>query len=177
MRKILYIIYISLIITTVSTSLEGCSNVGCTENRNSIPLAGFYSYETKEPITANFLEIGGVGAPSDSLLLTGGTSASQVYLPFRAVAQQTKFFVSYIAESDNDASLPDTLTFDYESRPYFDSEDCGAMYHYYITTFNYTRHRIDSVAVTDSLITNLDRQTIEIYFSTPNNDNTSDNEN
>ena len=40
------------------------------------------------------------------------------------------------------------------------------MYHYRITAYTYTTHLIDSVAVTDSLITNIDRETIQIYFRT-----------
>lgn len=40
------------------------------------------------------------------------------------------------------------------------------MYHYKVTRFTYTRHLIDSVAMTDSLITNVDRETIKIFFRT-----------
>ena len=40
------------------------------------------------------------------------------------------------------------------------------MYHYLITDYAYTTHLIDSVAVTDSLITNIDHETIQIFFRT-----------
>lgn len=176
MRKAIYIIYITAVVVIYSVVLYSCSNVGCTENHNSIPLAGFYSYETKEPLTLNSVEIGGVGAPGDSLLLAAGISAGQLYLPFRATNPLTRFYIRYNTSEGEQSVLPDTLTFDYESKPYFASEDCGAMYHYLITSFSYTRHRVDSVAVTDSLITNIDRQTIEIYFHTSTTENPSEDE-
>lgn len=44
------------------------------------------------------------------------------------------------------------------------------MYHYLITSFTYTRHLIDSVAVTDSLITNIDIESIQIFFRTSDPD-------
>ncbi|MDE5751611.1 MAG: hypothetical protein K2H88_03125, partial [Duncaniella sp.] len=39
-------------------------------------------------------------------------------------------------------------------------------YHYRITSLTYTTHVLDSVAVLDSLITNLERETIRIFFRT-----------
>lgn len=150
----------------MSLSLTSCSNVGCTENRNSLPLAGFYSMGTKEPVTPDSLEVGGVGAPGDSLLLDESSHVKQLYLPFRSTAASTGFYIRYKAKALDYPELVDTLKFTYDSRPYFASEDCGAMYHYFITHFSYTTHLIDSVAVTDSLITNFDRETIQIYFRT-----------
>lgn len=149
--------------------LTGCSNVGCTENRNSIPIAGFYSSSTLEPVTLGSLAIGGVGAPGDSLLMSPSLSGSQVYLPLRSTASQTKFYIRYMQEELNHPELYDTLSFTYTSVPYFASEDCGAMFHYRITSLEYTTHLLDSVGVVDSLITNLERETIQIFFriSTP----------
>ncbi len=122
--------------------------------------------QTGQAISVDSLAIGGVGAPNDSLLVSPSTSASQTYLPFRASKSSTSFYVEYRQASLNFPELNDTLTFDYEARPYFASEECGAMYHYLITRFSYTTHLIDSVAVTDSLITNIDRESIKIYFRT-----------
>lgn len=141
-----------------------CSNVGCTENRNSIPIAGFYSSTTLDPITIDSIAVGGVGAPADSLLLRN--KGSQVYLPFRATANETKFYIKYLQKELNYPQFYDTVSFAYTSVPYFASEDCGAMYHYRITSLTYTTHVLDSVAVLDSLITNLERETIRIFFRT-----------
>ena len=40
------------------------------------------------------------------------------------------------------------------------------MYRYTITRLSYTQHLIDSVAVTDSLVTNTDIKRLKIYFRT-----------
>lgn len=144
--------------------LSACSNVGCTENRNSVPLAGFYSMATKKAVSIDSLEVGGIGAPGDSLLLTPGFTVEQLYLPFRSTMSSTSFYFRYLSKKYGTQGLADTLRFEYTSHPYFASEDCGAMYHYQITDFSYTTHLIDSVAVIDSLITNIDRQSIQIYF-------------
>ncbi|MDE6170290.1 MAG: hypothetical protein K2F68_03925, partial [Duncaniella sp.] len=79
---------------------------------------------------------------------------------------QTKFYIKYLQKELNYPQFYDTVSFAYTSVPYFASEDCGAMYHYRITSLTYTTHVLDSVAVLDSLITNLERETIRIFFRT-----------
>lgn len=191
MGKVLVI----LSMAAVAAMIGGCNTTGCVDNKSSIPLAGFYSYETLGAISLSNISVGGVGAPGDSLLLDH-TSAAEVYLPFRSLHEETVFFIRYedTGESDEpdpdspdeggDSSDPaesapsravpaveDTLTFRYERIPYFASEDCGAMFRYRVTEFNATRHFIDSIALVDSMITNADRQTIQIYFRTQQPDN------
>lgn len=146
--------------------MVSCSATGCTDNQNSLPLAGFYSMGDGSKITPDSIAIEGIGAPDDSLLLSPGTRVSELYLPFRSTRPSTSFCIQYREQALNYPQLYDTLTFDYDAIPYFASEECGAMYHYKVTRFSYTRHLVDSVAVTDSLITNVDRETIQIYFRT-----------
>ena len=40
------------------------------------------------------------------------------------------------------------------------------MYRYHVRSFTYTTHMIDSVKMTDSLITNNDAEQIQIFFRT-----------
>lgn len=164
MKSILYII--TGLVLLAALVLQSCSNVGCTENQNSLPLAGFYSMSTGHAIIPDSITVGGVDAPSDTLLLTLGSRVSSLYLPFRSTRPSTSFYIRYCQKALDRPELNDTLTFDYDAVPYFASEDCGAMYHYRVTAYTYTRHLIDSVGMTDSLITNVDRETIRIYFRT-----------
>lgn len=145
--------------------LPGCNSSGCTDNKSSIPLAGFYSYETLAAISVNKISIGGVDAPDDSLIVNN-SSASEVYLPFRAEYDETRFYIHYHQRGIDDPAYNDTLTFRYDRVPYFASEECGAMYKYEITDFTSTYHLIDSVALLDVVITNADREKIRIYFRT-----------
>lgn len=144
----------------------GCSDTGCLNNRSSIPYAGFYSYQTGQKLTLDSVEIGGVGAPNDSLLMTASNRYSAIYLPFRFEHDNTSFYFRYVSRELDFPWLVDTIAFQYTSKPMFMSEECGAMYEYHITRMTYTTHLIDSVAITDSLITNTDMERIKIFFRT-----------
>ncbi len=159
-----------LLIPLAALVLEGCNSVGCTDNQNSIPLAGFYSMATFDALMLDSLAIGGVGAPGDSLLMSPSQRNTQVYLPLRSSKDRTEFYISYKQKALDDPALNDTLRFVYESIPYFASEDCGAMFHYRISRLTYTRHVIDSVGLLDSTITNIERETVRIYFRTSETD-------
>lgn len=144
-----------------------CNSNGCNDNRSSIPLAGFYSSDGKE-ISLNILEIGGIGAPNDSLILTAGTNVSQVYLPLRSKWDVVKYYIAYRSDGLNYPQLNDTITFRYNSIPFFASEECGAMMIYHVTSIDYTTHLLDSVAMVpaDSVITNANVENLRIYFKT-----------
>lgn len=121
---------------------------------------------TLKPITPDSIEIGGVGAPGDSLLLKVSQREGKLYLPFRSADKETSYYIRYRAKALDYPELYDTITFRYESIPFFASEDCGAMFQYRIRGVDYTRHLVDSVGLADSLITNVDLETIGIYFRT-----------
>lgn len=151
------------------TAAQGCNTSGCTENQNSLPLAGLYTTGADgrpQAVTIDSLEVGGVGAPGDSLLYGSGMELSQVYLPLRSTATSTSFFFHYTQEAISSDALNDTITLSYTSSPYFASEECGAVYYYHIDKMSYTRHLIDSVAIVDSLITNTDVERMKIFFRT-----------
>lgn len=146
--------------------LGGCNTAGCTDNQNSLPLAGFYSSATKASLRLDSVEIYGIGAPGDSMLYTPGTPIVEAYMPFRSTATSTSFCIRYCNRELDLPELIDTLAFDYTSMPFFAGEECGAMYRYNIHHLGYTTHLIDSVEIVDSLITNKPIQQIKIYFKT-----------
>lgn len=159
-------ILIFIAIAAAALTFQACNTTGCTDNQNALPLAGLYSYETGKSIELDSLEIGGIGAPNDSLLYDASLKLSVIYLPFRSAAQQSSFYIHYAQKALSNPALNDTISFSYTSSPRFISEECGAMYFYHITSMSYTRHLIDSIAITDSTITNVDLERIEIYFRT-----------
>lgn len=142
-----------------------CSSTACYDNQSAIPLAEFRDKETDKAVTVSGVEVYGIGAPGDSLLYTG-TSTSQVYLPMRSSAQSVTWCFHYRQEGLDSVIYNDTISFSYGSRPWFASEECGAMYVYDIRRMSYTRNVIDSMAILDSLITNVDDPRIAIYFKT-----------
>lgn len=144
----------------VAATMTQCASNGCLDNRNSIPLAGFYDSETGEAVAVTGLTVGGVGAPGDSLILANG-SASQVYLPFRASVGEVTYVFSV---GDENVTYSDSVRFVYNSTPYFVDTECGAMFRYRIREVSFDGTLIDSIAVTDSLITNVESERIKIYF-------------
>lgn len=164
---------VALAVTSVlsgAATLSSCNTTGCTENRSSILLAGFYSMETGKTIMLDSVAIGGVGAPRDSLLVPVGAKVSELYLPFRTEHTSTSFFIHYGAKALDYEELNDTIRFSYTSIPYFASEECGAGYRYRVSQMSYTRHLVDSVALVDSLITNVDVERLKVFFRTGSND-------
>lgn len=140
--------------------VASCSSDGCLNNRNSILLAGFYQLGTEAQVYVTKMSVYGIGAPNDSTLLDTTRNAQQVYLPLRSDTTVTSFVFDA-------GTLRDTLTIDYSSYPYFDGEDCGAMWRYEIHNVTYTRQFIDSVLVTDPLITNIERERMMIFLTVP----------
>lgn len=158
---------IAAVLCTVAT-LTGCSGDSCTENRSSLPLAGFYSSTTGQAVALDSLDITGIGAPGDSLLLACGTRATEVYLPLRANTPQVAFEIKYLYRHLAQFDVADRLEIDYETIPWFESEACGAMYRYRITSLTHTALLLDSVAIipTDSVINNIAAQNMRLYFRT-----------
>lgn len=156
--------YILLPLAALAAALAGCNSTGCTDNQNSVPYAGFYSMATKEKVVIDSLAISGEGAPNDSLLVSPSEKVSSAYLPLRAGESATTFIIKYMQKHLAQAGVQDRVTFYYESTPYFASEECGAMYHYRITRVAHTFQILDSVGISDSLVTNVERMTIGLYF-------------
>lgn len=112
------------------------------------------------------LAIYGVGAPGDTLLSSAGTLISQIYLPMRPTHQSVTWCFDYKWKYLDNPALNDTITIDYTSTPFFASEECGAFYKYRINRLDATSHLIDSVAIVDSVVTNIDKVYLNIYFRT-----------
>lgn len=150
----------------ITVFCAACGSGGCLDNGSTLPLAGFYSSSSGSAISVDSLEVRGLGAPNDSVLLQPKRATSSVYLPFRANYESVQWVFSFETAALNFPELYDTLSFEYTTIPYFASADCGAMYIYRVNHIEVTKHLIDSVVVTDSLFTNVDIQQIKIYFRT-----------
>lgn len=160
------LVVISVVVSALSAVLSfvSCNTAGCTENRNAVPLAEFCNSTTGDAIALDSVEISGVEVPSDTVLTTAGTTVSQVYLPMRPTHNSLSWCIAYRWKALDFPELNDTIEFDYDSDPYFASEECGVIYRYHITRMSHTCHLIDSVAVVDSLVTNIDKTYVKIYF-------------
>lgn len=142
-----------------------CSNDECFDNKNSLPLAGFYSSDTvPSSIQLSAVTIYGIGAPGDSILHDSVSGLSETYLPFRIDEGTTSYVIKYMEENLALFNLADTITFDYEIVPWFVSSACGAIYKYKMRTITTTHHIIDSVSCPEGEIDNRNIQNLRIYF-------------
>lgn len=165
MGKILiYIVVLGLTLCAAS-GLLSCNTSGCTDLRSATPRADFYSAFTDKELTVDSLTITGIGAHGDSALIIPGEKTQSVFLPMRAGKNTVSWKIEYAWKAYADENIADTLTIDYDRIEWFAGEECGAMFKYHIRNIDYTRNLIDSIAIPDSVVINVDRPTYEIYFN------------
>ena len=144
----------------------GC-NSDCTENQNAIPLAGFYAADsTASQLTLSGLRVYGIGAPGDSVLFEGTSSASQLYLPFRVDSDNTVYeFTLTKGSGDSSREISSRVSFNYTRTPKFVSRECGVSFVYGIRSIDCSGELIDSVTCPMGEITNVNIENLHIYFS------------
>ena len=148
-------------------TLSACISGECLDNKNSLPLAGFYTSSTDpKAISLSGLTVYGYGAPGDSVLLQSGVGVNSLYLPFRIDEPQTTYIFHYEQEGIDDERYNDTITFKYEIVPYFVSAACGSIYKYKVESIEHTRHLMDSVVCTapQNIIDNVAIENLRVYF-------------
>lgn len=153
----------------VSVSLllmaAACSSNECYDNKNSLPLAGFYSTDSvPKAISIDSISIYGVGVPGDSVLQDSVRNLSQTYLPFRIDQESTAYVIQYLGGLAGALGIRDTIVFDYEIVPYFVSNACGVIYQYRMKDITSTHFMIDSVSCPSGVITNKAIENLKIYF-------------
>jgi len=157
-------------ITTIVFQLGGCANDECLDNKNSLPLAGFYASDsmasTLKPtaISLDSVTIYGIGAPGDSLLHDSVRGLTRSYLPFQIDKGETQYVIRYHQKELSKFDLADTITFRYDPVPFFVSSACGVIYDYRDVRIETTHWIIDSVTCPLGYIDNADIENIKIYF-------------
>ena len=78
----------------LATNFACGSDDGCEGNQSSLPLAGFYSSQSKSQITLDSLTIYGIGMPGDTTIVDTAT-VSQTYLPLNIADNVSRFVFRY----------------------------------------------------------------------------------
>lgn len=155
MRTLLFSV---LFILLLLPWMPACTS-DCTENKNALPLAGYYS--SLDPITKRAysgIEVIGIGAKGDSVL-ADASSREEVWLPFRIDSDTTAFLFS-----DAESGLSSEVTFIYSRTPRFVSEACGVSYIFRIKDIDVRGDLIDSVKCPQGYIDNANVENLKIYF-------------
>lgn len=156
--------YIYLIVVFVAILIVGCGN-GCFENRTSIPKVAFYASNAPErAISIDSISVYGVGQKTGAMIVDCGKRVTSLSLPFRNDADTTQYVVQYDMETLAQYGICDTLTFVYTRYPHFISADCGVAFNYRIDQFQYTTHMLDSAALMVEEVTNIDQETLRLYY-------------
>lgn len=147
--------------------VAACNSDQCFDNRNSLPLAGFYSSSpTPKQVSLDSVSVFALGAPGDSILHDSVRSLSQTYMPF-LIGQgnhSVTYVIKYLAQPMGALGLEDRITFDYRATPRFVSAACGVVYDFKINSITHTGLFIDSVTCPGGTITNVAEENIKIYF-------------
>ncbi len=142
-----------------------CSSDECMQNKNALPLAGFYnSYSPDTKINVDSIEVSGLGAPGDSILFAGKSAINELYLPFRLDHDTTAYVFRYLHKELAAMNLTDTIRFIYTREPRFVSSACGVSYVFDIDSIETTHAIIDSVSCPFGQITNMATENLHIYF-------------
>ena len=156
--------YIYLIVVFVAILIVGCGN-GCFENRTSIPKVAFYASNAPErAISVDSISVYGVGQKTGAMIVDCGKRVTSLSLPFRNDADTTQYVVQYDMKALAQYGICDTLTFVYTRYPHFISADCGVTFNYRIDQFQYTTHMLDSAALMVEEVTNIDQETLRLYY-------------
>ena len=148
------------VVLLLLVGMGGCGDA-CSENKNALPLAGFYSKEMPgSEVSVDSLEIKGVDVKGDSILSSADKVISEVYLPFRIDSDTTRYALRRYGPH---AGI-DPLPFIYNRRPQLTSIECGVSYLFEIIDIQYGGELIDSVSCPRGYIDNANIQNLHIFL-------------
>ncbi|MGM9816289.1 MAG: DUF6452 family protein [Lepagella sp.] len=151
---------LTAVVLLLLVGMGGCGDA-CSENKNALPLAGFYSKESPgSEISVDSLEIKGVDVKGDSILSSADKTISEVYLPFRIDSDTTR----YALRRYGPYAGIDTLTFIYNRRPQLASIECGVSYIFEMIDIQYGGELIDSVSCPKGYIDNTNIRNLQIFL-------------
>ncbi|MFW5758422.1 MAG: DUF6452 family protein [Bacteroidota bacterium] len=146
-----------LIVLFVWGVFSSCTNQDVCEDTTSIPVrVGFYQTDTEseEPVsyTIDSLSISGIN--NDSLIYNNAVNVGSVEMPLDPSRDSCGFVIVFPPVEDLDIPLKDTIWFYYERKPNLISTECGFVNFYEIDKLEYTNHRIDTMEIENTSVTN-----------------------
>lgn len=161
MRKIIPFIAAALLF------ISACSSIDCP--LNSLVYSSFALYDAtgradtlRDTLTISTNRTDG----SDSVLINRDTRITAFTLPVSYSQPQDIFFLEIKGE---DMVAYDTLTVYKESRPHFESVDCGPSFFHTITAVGCTNNAVDSVVINNPDVSyDTSKNNFNIYFKRRN---------
>lgn len=146
-----------VIISSLFLGLVSCTPMTCFDDTESFLKASFYNYKTKTRLAPDSISLYGVGNEN-------------IFLYKKALKVQPALFAlnpsvatcKYIIKINN---ITDTITFTYTNFLHLVSKECGYTFYYTLSEKPvFTKNAIDSLSITNGLITTLNEENIRIYY-------------
>ena len=137
--------------------LFSCTNQDVCEDAASIPVrVGFYQTdpESEEPLSYAIDSVSVSGINNDSLIYDNALNVGRVEMPLDPSRDSCGFVIVFPPVENLDLPLRDTLWFFYERKPNLISTECGFVNFYEIDELKYTTHRIDTMEIENTSVTN-----------------------
>jgi hypothetical protein len=144
MKRIIYLIGILIAVAACKEVFE--------KPPQSLLQASFLNSSTKKAIE---LKVTALGMGLDSLWIYE-TSLQKILLPL-SPKDTTSFIISF------DSTI-DTITFFHETHPTYESMETGFYFEFKLDSIDFTQNRIDSIQISDRLVTPNWHENIKLYI-------------
>ncbi|HKK43486.1 MAG TPA: DUF6452 family protein [Bacteroidales bacterium] len=150
--------YLFAILSGMILILVSCAPQTCYENTDAEVKAYLYKKSTNTNTAPDSITIYGLNMESDKLY-DKSINVKSAILPLDISTSACKYVIRI-------NGVNDTLGFGYDNFPYLISKECGYTYYHNLNpdSLTYTTHKIISISVIKSSITNLNEENIRIYY-------------
>lgn len=161
MRKIIPLLFIVLTICA-------CSSIDCPLLNTVYTVYKVYNSANKADTLKDTLTISTTRADGyDSVLINKDVNVTEIDLPISYSADKDILFFNI--KDTTSKQYIDTVTVTKENTPHFESVDCSPSFFHKITNITWTKNKIDSIVIKNSIV-NYDttQEHFHIYFKSDN---------
>lgn len=167
MRRIVYFILTTVVLSACIASFVGCSSIDCP--LNSRVYATYKFVGATETITDTLT----VTTPlsdaegNDSVLINMVVDVDSITLPMSYTRMEDTFYFQF--NTTIDTLLVDTVVVAKENFPHFEAVDCNPSFYHTITDVRYTQNAIEKIDINNVNVTyNADKAHLIIYIKERN---------
>jgi hypothetical protein len=146
MKRLIYLIFVLI-------AVAACKEVFVPPPQSLLQASFLNSTSETETALTSTVTVHGIGQDS---LLYDNSSVAQISLPLTS-GDTIQYVISF------DSSI-DTVTFVHKTSQFYDSMETGFYYEYKLKSATSTHLRIDSLAISDSLVTTKWHENIKLYI-------------
>ncbi len=147
---------LALICSGLILSFASCAPQGCFDQTESLVKADFYNNLNKRLQAPDSLTMYGLNMETNKIY-DKNVEIQPAMIPLNTSADSCVIVIRINGTND-------TIKFRYNSYPHLISKECGYTFYHNIEKPVTTLHEIDSIKLTNNLITNINGENIIIYY-------------